>query len=907
MGLTVALNNALTGLNVNQQQLTVLSQNIANANTPGYSKQTAQQDSIYLDGVGQGVNITGIRRKVDEYLTQAVQTQNSVVSNTNVINDYSSRIQLLLGNPGNQNSIDSFINTFYNSVQSLSQTPQNTTAQQTAVNNGVSLANQLSGLATSLRELQFQADQDIARAVTAVNIGLNRLSELNTLIYGSISLGKSVAELEDQRDSAVKDIGQYINISTFVQRNGHLSATTGSGIPIIDNSPYKIFYTPASSPVAFSDGSALGSMSIFRVDSNGNTSGDPLILVSAGEPANIKSVFTSGTMAGLMEMRDRQIPAISSQLDNLASNLRDQLNTIHNSGNGYPGATSFTGTRPVFAQQINQWSGKVRIAVLDSSGQPIASPYPDEPNGLVPLVIDLENLDTQSGIGNPSVQGIIDTFNQYYGTPQNKIVLGNLNNIQIASNTASLPASPPRFNFDFNLNNISGTPADFFVTDVKVKNNNGIDITSVTSTVPNITLDTTRTYVTSAGSSTVTVNTASSANLSNGQVVFLSTPPGLSYDGIPGTQLGGYFKISNVSSTSFQITAAAIASAGADIGVAGQSAIPAYARAETGGYTRTVSKGLITADLTADTTSPFYTISINVGVQDAEGIVSTSIINYRINNQQPNILNKLIGAETLQGNGKIVFPTASAPVATAILVDENGLELPKLNGIYTNDVPGFLKIIAGTSTSNIAIDSMNSQELGNPTVSPVIPGSKRSFSHYFDLNNFFISNKPISTGDTRKGSALKLAVESRFRNNPGLLSLGQMIKSSNPVDSSKAPNYTYQLNPGDNSIITKLSALSNAKITFTASGGLGATIQNFTGYAGQIIGSAATNAVTSRNNNNNANSLMQGYEENASAISGVNLDTELANTVIYQNAYAASARVITVANQLFETLLSAFR
>ncbi len=71
--------------------------------------------------------------------------------------------------------------------------------------------------------------------------------------------------------------------------------------------------------------------------------------------------------------------------------------------------------------------------------------------------------------------------------------------------------------------------------------------------------------------------------------------------------------------------------------------------------------------------------------------------------------------------------------------------------------------------------------------------------------------------------------------------------------------------------------------------------------------SAATNAVTARSNYTNANALLDGYNENSSAISGVNLDTELANTIIYQNAYSASARVITVANQLFDVLLSSFQ
>ncbi len=907
MGLSVALNNALTGLNVNQQQLTVLSQNIANANTPGYSKQTAQQDSVYLNGVGQGVNITQITRKVDEYLTQAVQTQGSIVASTGVLDDYSTRIQLLLGNPGDKNSIDSYVNTFTNSVQSLAQTPQNTTLQQTAVNNGVTLATQVSGLGTSLQNLQFKADQDISSAVTAVNVDLQRLSDLNHLISANVALGKSVAELEDQRDKTVADVGQYINISTFTQKNGNLSATTGNGIPILDNSAYRISYTPAASAASFGNGTTLGAITITRLDSTGNPSGEPLTLANAGPPSSISSVFTSGKIAALMEMRDSQIPAITSQLDNLASNLRDQMNAIHNTGSGYPGANSFTGTRAVFAQQVNEWSGQTRIAVLDSNGQPVASRYSDEPNGALPLTLDLAKMDTQSGVGNPSVQGIVDAINQYYGTPQNKTELGNLNNIQIASDSVAIPATPAKFNFDFNLNNISGSSAGFYVTNVSVQNNNGVDITSVSSTNSQFSLDPANTYITTAGSNVVTINTASSNNLSDGQMVYLTTPPGGPYDGINASGLGGYFKISNVTGHSFQITAAGIAATGTTFGVAGQTVIPPYTSALSGSDTRTVSNGSFTADLSGDPASPFYTVSVTMGVDDGSGVVKTSVVNYRINNQQPNILNKLIGADTISGNGKIVAPTSYAPLAVAKLVDANGNELPKRNGVYTNEVPGYLQITAGSSTSTIAIDSLDSKELGNPTVSPVVPGSNRGFSHYFDLNDFFASNHPISTGDTLAGSAVNLAVEQRFRNDPGLLSLGQMIKSPNSINPNNPPNYTYQLNPGDSSIITKLAQLAGTNINFAAAGGLGATAQTLTGYAGQIIGGTSTNAVTAKTNSTNAQALLQGYQENASAVSGVNLDTELANTVIYQNAYSASARVITVANQLFDTLLQSFQ
>lgn len=906
MSLSISLNTALTGLNVNQQQLSILSQNIANANTQGYSKQTGSQQSVFVNGRGNGVSVAEVTRKVDEYLVNAVQEQSSNVSLNAALDDYSSRLQLIIGNPGSQNSIDSYINTYFNSVQSLVQTPQNTTLQQTVVNNGKAAAEQISSLATSVRELQFQADQDIKAGVEEINKQLRRVAELNTLVTNNISLGKSTADLEDQRDNAVSKIGDLIDVSTFRQPNGALNIITGGGITILDSTVYQLNYSPLSSAVSFSDGSAVAPITVFRVDANNNRISPEIILADSAPIGEVTSVFTKGRVAGLLEMRDEQLPNILAQLDTISSSLRDNLNAIHNSGSGYPGANVLNGTREVFADQINQWGGQTRIAVLDSNGQPVPSVYADETNGTKPLLLDLQNLDTLNGRGNPSVQGIIDAINSYYGTPQNKLKLGDINNIQLVSNSISLPASPPRFNFDFNLSNLTANPANFFVTNVSVADNNGNDITATSSTIPRVNLSAGNTYVTSASDASLTVNTDGAHGLSEGQIVYMSTPPGGPYDGIPASELGGYFRITSVNNSSFKISVSSPAVAGQTFGVAGQTVLPPYKEAGAGLDTRTQGAGNITADLSGNDASPFYTIAVTVGVANSDGSVDTSVINYRVDNQQPYVLNKVFGATSKQGSGELINPAITAPLLTARLVDINGKELTKIGGRYTNTVPGYLQLRAGTSNYQIAIDSLDSTEGGNPTISPVTPGSNRSFSHYFELNNFFQSNVPTNTGDTIKNSALNLKVEDRFSENPGLLSLGQMIKKADPSNPLLNPNYTYQVNPGDNSVVSKLSTLSSANINFIAAGGLGATLNTFSGYSAQILGSIATNAQAARENRSNSEGLLEGFQESASAISGVNLDVELANTVIYQNAYAASARVITVTNELFDTLISSF-
>ena len=102
-----------------------------------------------------------------------------------------------------------------------------------------------------------------------------------------------------------------------------------------------------------------------------------------------------------------------------------------------------------------------------------------------------------------------------------------------------------------------------------------------------------------------------------------------------------------------------------------------------------------------------------------------------------------------------------------------------------------------------------------------------------------------------------------------------------------------------------MATLGNQAIAFSAAGGMGQTSQSFSAYAGLVIGAAATNSSNATTNQTNAQTLLTGYTQQASKVSGVNLDTELANTVIYQNAYSASARIVTVYGTMMDALLQA--
>ena len=537
MSLTLALNTALTSLNVNQRSLAVLSQNIANANNKEYSRQTVNQEAIYIQGTGSGVRIRDVGRKVDSYLQGAVRVQQSTYGRASVVSDYTSRLQVLLGKPGSNNSIYSYANSFFNSLQSVAQTPENASLRVNAVNQANNVAKQVNALASGVYDMQYSIDQDIKQATDVVNSAARQIYVLNSTIAANKLLGRSTSELEDSRDAQLANIAAVMDVQTYSQSNGVLNVFTAGGNSIVDESLYQLDYSPASSTDFFANGNPSTPLRIYRLDENGLRASNPATIVSGGLGSEVTTSVTGGKLKGLLDLRDKQLPDLLAKLDTFSATMRDEMNAVHNSGTAYPGANSYTGTRLLTSDSYSQWTGQTRIAVLGKDGQPIPANYNDEANGMQSLLIDFDKLNTGQGQGNASLQGIINEINNYYGVPQNKVEIGNLNDVKLVLNNDAIPGLTPQLNFDFKLSNISGKNADFFVSGVQVLNSTGSDITNVTQDVPTVALSPTATYTTTADSKTITVKTTATHAYKNGDTVYLS-PPASDVDGIDKTMLG---------------------------------------------------------------------------------------------------------------------------------------------------------------------------------------------------------------------------------------------------------------------------------------------------------------------------------------------------------------------------------
>lgn len=901
MGLLTALSNAVSGLNVNQQQLSVLSQNISNANTANYSNEVMGQQSTFNNGLGTGVSAEAVTRTINQFLTSEVQSQTSVNSGASTIQSYYSQIENLLGQPGASNSIDSGINSFFTAVQDLANSPS-VSSETAVVNSGVAAANQISSLAQSLQGIRLQADSDINTAVNNVNSDLQTLYTTNTAIERSAATNQSTAGLFDQRDATLANLAQYMDISPSYGSDGEVSVNTSNGLTLLTpSSVSKLTYTPAASTQTFINNNPLAAVQVVTLGPNGAPLGNPISLVTGGTSSTVTTSLTSGTIQSLLSMRDSIIPGMLSQLDELAANMRDTVNSISNQGSSFPPPNSLTGQRLVTASTASQWSGDVQISVLNSNGTAVTSPYSDETNGVPPITLNLSTLQGSAGTGVLTAGDIANAINQAYGTPQNKTEIGNINNVQLGVLSNNVPAAGNAVNFDFNLNNISSSNANFFVNGVTVLNSSGATVASsaagtVTSTQPSVTIA--NYQVNSAN--TVTVNTSGNNTLTNGETIYLNAGSTNTVGG-SGTTLGsGYYTVENVTGTSFNVTLAGATTGGGTTTATNATALPPYATVGAGQTVRTGNNGSFTATgLSSGSSSPYYTVQANISTFDANGNPINSVVSYTVPNNTTNTQNTLIGASSQTGAANIVSPTTTQPLVTATLVDANGNPLTEINGSYGSQ-SGYLKITADNSSYTVAVNELNSSQLGLPNAVPPQAGTKEGFSQYFGLNNFFNVNSLTPTGDTVANSALNLSVNSTLVNNPGLVTTGTLAQADS---STSTPNYTYQVASGDNSISQKLAAVATQTLNFATTGGMPQTSTSLSQYAGQIIAKVSSNSTDATNTANDSQTLLSGFTTRAQAVSGVNLDQELANTVIYQNAYSASTRVITVVSAMFEQLL----
>lgn len=357
MSLSIARYSAYSALMTTQTQISVSSANIANADTEGYTKKTATQASTTTSGVGTGTTITGITSSVDKLLLKQLFSAESELGAATVADSYASQLQSYMGSvSGSEDggtSIADSLTSLESALSQLADTPESTTLQSQVVTALDDLAAQLRETSSNVQTLRSNADQEIDSSVDQVNDLLDSIDELNGEIAAASAAGNSTADLEDQRNQALKSLSSLMDINYLTNSNGAVQVYTTGGTALVDGSVHHLSFTAASTVTADSVYSTSGSSGLSGISVDGE---------------DITAEITSGSIAALVEQRDEVLPAVQDELDELAVTLAGALNSVSNTGTASPPPNSVTGTTSVSGSDAFSGSGTVRIAVTDDDG-----------------------------------------------------------------------------------------------------------------------------------------------------------------------------------------------------------------------------------------------------------------------------------------------------------------------------------------------------------------------------------------------------------------------------------------------------------------------------------------------------------------------------------------------------------
>jgi flagellar hook-associated protein FlgK len=334
MSIGNSLTAALAGLQVARAGIDLTSRNIANANDPAYTRKSQVQST----DLGGAPTVEGVQRRID---TGLQRTARDAASNTGMLDAqarYAQQISFGFGTPGAATSLSNLTAQLGNTFQSLATQPESDTAYSEVVNAAERLVTSIRGLYQQANRVASNAGSELSDAIESVNKNLQLIDGLNKKIIASTT--SDTTDLADQRDRAIAEVAEKLDITTFARPDGGISVYTRNGTALVDATANTL-----SSNLAAGTGPV-----------------ELLVQVAAGSVTQSTMIPRSGAVTGLLDVINTQVPTLQAQLDDFAGTLTTSLTAIGVELFNDAGATTFD---PVATPtQTNGYAN--RIAVNDA-------------------------------------------------------------------------------------------------------------------------------------------------------------------------------------------------------------------------------------------------------------------------------------------------------------------------------------------------------------------------------------------------------------------------------------------------------------------------------------------------------------------------------------------------------------
>ncbi|WP_146347547.1 flagellar hook-associated protein FlgK [Falsiphaeobacter marinintestinus] len=308
MSLSSALNSAMSGLTAASRASLIVSDNIANAMTPGYGRRSLElaSDSI----IGSGVRIVGIDRNSDPALTASRRSADAEHASAETFAAFLQSTEALVGSALDEDSLSARLAAFDTSLITAASAPESTVRLNEVAQRAADLAQSISNAADGVQSLRGESDKKIADFVDTMNDRLARIQDINIRITAIGAAGDSAAAMVDQRQVLIDEINEIVPINVVPRDHGQVALYSDGGAILLDGSAVEIGFeasTIVTAQMAKDDGGLSG------LDLNG----------MALKP----TALDGGALGAQFRIRDDLGPELQSQLDQMAEDLIARFET----------------------------------------------------------------------------------------------------------------------------------------------------------------------------------------------------------------------------------------------------------------------------------------------------------------------------------------------------------------------------------------------------------------------------------------------------------------------------------------------------------------------------------------------------------------------------------------------------
>ncbi len=319
MGLLSSLQNAVSGLTVNQAQMSLISRNVANAGTVGYTRRVLNTQETSALGITAGaVRDVSVNRVLDQLLQKQMRTESGGASYSAMLSDYLQRVDSLFGQPGSDAGINTIFSKFSTAIQTLAADPASSTARQNALVNAQSLASTLNTLSENVQLMRGEIEARIADQAEEVNTLLEGIGQ-TTKKLNEISDSATRQGLLDERDKYIDKLSTYFDLRVFDNGTGNFNIYTSAGGPL--------FIEGRNLKLQFDERFAVSADSLYNQNAAQSGLGHLMITdpIGGAVDLNRNGLIKSGSFAALFELRDSILVETQGHLDEFAAALATSL------------------------------------------------------------------------------------------------------------------------------------------------------------------------------------------------------------------------------------------------------------------------------------------------------------------------------------------------------------------------------------------------------------------------------------------------------------------------------------------------------------------------------------------------------------------------------------------------------